>query len=306
MIQEEAIAMMRNPYKRDDIFICRHEAHRNFNHAVSAYHVLGEKRCYPEGCLGFQWKCKKLGKGGQCPKGYGHVGNNCTQCRHYDEEKIHRYPERLVSDDEYRQFEDDCRRFDEWLEDHGGRRLEVGGTVSSIRPRLVREVDGRRSRIYLRGFLVRLCPAFAGRQGFADPIFMRISSGQQQRLKLAEGDRLEAEGEIALDRGRLLASGLRRIHVEERSGANPAAWDQALTDQVGAMRLDGQPERCLACERGVLVDVHDLEGSRRGPRRELLCLEGIGRPGECPYEALQELREQAGASNNPGWGATCS
>lgn len=289
--------MMRNPYKREDVFVCHHEAHRGFGHSVSAYHVLVEKNCFPEGCLEFRWRCQRLGKGGVCPKGYKHVGTNCNHCRFYDEEKIQRLPELQLNETAYRAFLDECREFDEWLEDQRGHILEVGGMVSSIRPRLVREEDGRRSRLRLLGFLVRLCPSFAGRQGFADPIFLRISGGQQRRFRLAEGDRLEAEGEIHLSRGRLVVARPRRMYIEERGGQPPAKWEQALLDRVGAVRLEGQPERCLHCERGVLVDVEDLAGRRNGPRREVLCLEGIGRPDACPYEALEAIRAgEAGAS----------
>jgi hypothetical protein len=297
--------MMRNPYKREDIFLCRHESHRGFGHLVSAYHVLREKECFPEGCLDFRWKCQRLGKGGACPKGYKHVGNNCNHCRFYEEEKIQRLPELQVSEEQYRAFLEECRIFDEWLEDQQGRILEVGGTVSAVRPRLVREEDGRRSRLRLLGFLARLCPSFAGRQGFADPIFLRLSSGQQQRLRLAEGDRLEAEGELALDRGRLVVARPRRIHIEDRGGQAPLIWEQALLDRVGAVRLEGQPERCLHCERGVLVDVADLTGRQRGRRRELICLEGIGRPDGCPYEALETLRAGSGGLTHRGGDATC-
>ena len=297
--------MMRNPYKREDIFRCRHESHRGFGHAVSAYHVLLEKACFPEGCLDFRWKCKRLGKGGACPKGYKHVGNNCAHCRFYDEEKIHRLPELTVSEQEYRAFLEDCRVFDEWLEDQRGRILEVGGTVSGVRPRLVREDDGRRSRLRLLGFLVRLCPSFAGRQGFADPLFLHLSSGQQHRHRLAEFDRIEAEGEVVLDRGRLVVHRSRRMRVEDRGGQPPPVWEQALLDRAGAVRLDGQPDRCLHCERGVLVDVEDLTGRRNGPRREVVCLEGIGRPEGCPYEVLEALRAAPGDQEPSGPGATC-
>ena len=114
--------MMRNCYKREDVFVCRHDMHRGFDYRVSAHHVLREKNCYPHGCVDFLWKCKLLDKGGTCPKGYRHVGNNCTECRHYDEEKIHRYPELLISAMEYRAYQRECRRFDDWLDTHEGSR----------------------------------------------------------------------------------------------------------------------------------------------------------------------------------------
>ncbi len=282
--------MIRNAYKREDVFLCRHDSHEGFQHRVSAYHVLIEKRCHPHGCVEFRWKCKLLGKGGRCPKGYKHVGNNCTQCRHYDEEKIQRVPERVLDEEAYREFLEECRRFDEWLEDHEGRILEVGGRVSDIRPHLIRQVDGHRSSLFLRGFLVRLVRAFVGRDGLEDALYLRLGKQQQNRHRIGVGDEIEALGRVVLDRGRLVAEGARRLRVEERGGQPAARWDRALLDREGAVALSEQHGRCLRCERGVLVDVEDASGRRLSRRREMLCLEGIGRPGDCPYEALKLAR----------------
>lgn len=282
--------MLYNCYKRDDIFVCRHDSHRDFDHRVSAYHVLHAKGCYPEGCIDFLWKCKLLGKGGTCPKGYQHVGTNCGQCRHYDEEKIQRYPALLVSEEAYAQFLDECARFDEWLDQHVGHPAEIGGRVTDIRPHLTKQVSGRRTALTLRGFLVRLKPGYIGRDGFEDALYLRLSGAQQRRHRIAPGDVLEAQARIHFDRGRLVGAQTRRIYIEERSGEEPARWDRALLDRVGAVSVAGQPGRCLRCSRGLLVDVEDPgRRGRKGPRREVLCLEGIGRPRDCPYEALQAM-----------------
>ncbi|MCK4412276.1 MAG: hypothetical protein KAY32_01905 [Candidatus Eisenbacteria sp.] len=299
---------MRNCYKRDDIFTCRQEVHRRFDHRVSAFHVLCEKGCYPEGCVSFVWKCKLLGKGGRCPKGYRHVGSNCTQCRYYDEEKIHAHPELQVSAEAYVAFLAECAEFDEWLAGHARRPVEVGGRVSDIRPCLVKVLEGSRARTHLRGFLLRLERAYVGLQGFDDPIYLPVSRGQQERLRLAAGDRVEAEAWVRLDRGRLLGDRPRRLRVEERGGEAPPRWDGALLDCLGAVPLHDQPERCLRCERGVLVDVETPAGPGGPPRgrrrRELLCLEGIGRPNDCPYQALRELRAGVTVGLGEGRAAT--
>ncbi len=283
--------MLRNCYKQDDIFVCRHEAHRGFAYQVSAYHVLREKACFPRGCVDFRWRCLRLERGQTCDRGLKHVGRPCGSCRHFRDEKIHRYPELRVSEEEYHAFLDECRRFDEWLEDHVGQRLEVGGRVTEIRPHLVKTVDGRRQSLRLRGFLLRLDPGYMGRDGFRDGIYLHISGPQQDRARVAAGDSVDALGVIRFDRGRLVADSIRRLRVEERSGEEPARWNRALLDQAGAVQVPGQAERCLRCERGLLIDIEDLEvRDRRGPRREMLCLEGIGRPEDCPYEALRALQ----------------
>jgi len=319
---------MRNCYKRDDIFLCRDQAHQRFAHRVSAWHVLKEKRCYPDGCVRFLWKCKLLGKGGRCPKDYRHVGANCTQCRQYDEEKLHRRPELLVSPQQFALFREECLAFEEWFDRTSSRRVAMGGEVTDVRPHLVKRVDGPRSSLRLEGFLLRLVPAFIGLQGFDDPLYLPLGRRTQDRLRLSPGDRVEADVWLRLDRGRLVGHEPRQWQVEGRSGTVPGprrargaprtgsaggrggagtrdggpapgglspGWDRALLDRLGAVPLADQPERCLHCERGVLVDVieagRDTARIEGGRRRELFCLEGIGRPEDCPHEALQALEE---------------
>ena len=36
-----------NQYKRRDVFRCSHESHLHFKSAVSVFHVIKEKKCYP-------------------------------------------------------------------------------------------------------------------------------------------------------------------------------------------------------------------------------------------------------------------
>jgi hypothetical protein len=287
---------MRNCYKREDVFICRHDTHRRFDFHVSAWHVLREKHCYPDGCVSFLWRCKLLDKGGSCLKRYRHVGNNCTQCRYYTEEKIHRRPEVLLPAGEFDAFRAECQSFDEWFEDNGQRLALVGGRVTHVHPHLLRRVDGAHTSLHLRGFFARLDPAYIGMHGFDDALYVRFSRSQQERHGLAAGDEVETEAWVRFDRGRVVAEQVRRIHVDARAGARPVGWNDALLDRSSAVRLSGQPGRCLRCERGLLIDVEQL-GTVRGasggrPRRELLCLAGIGRPEGCPYEGLLKLQEE--------------
>jgi len=225
--------------------------------------VLREKRCHPSGCLEFLWKCKLLGKGGACPKGYRHVGNNCTQCRYYDEEKLHRYPEVILPPEAYRAFQDACRQFDEWLEDHEGRLLDAGGRVASIRPNLLRRVDGHRSSLVLRGFLLRLEAAFIGRDGLADALYLRISRDQQQRHRIAVGDELEPWPASTWTGA--VSSGSPRAESASRSG--PAAARPPGTRRCSTVptrsACRGSPLAVLAANAGP----HRHRAGRRSPQR---------------------------------------
>ncbi|MDH7501060.1 MAG: hypothetical protein QHH30_11840, partial [candidate division NC10 bacterium] len=65
---------MRNLYKRMDVFRCSQDGHEHFESAVSVYHVLRERRCYPEGCIYFLWRCRHPLREKGCPRGFHHVG----------------------------------------------------------------------------------------------------------------------------------------------------------------------------------------------------------------------------------------
>ena len=129
---------MRNQYKRLDVFRCRLQSHDSFAGRVSVYHVLKVKRCLPEGCIWFDWRCRLLEKGGACRKGYHFPGKNCNGCRYYYEEKVHKVPEVLLDRDSYRNFQAELEEFEDWLRENLGRRLEVFARVSQVGPQLTK------------------------------------------------------------------------------------------------------------------------------------------------------------------------
>jgi len=68
-----------------------------------------------------------------------------------------------------------------------------------------------------------------------------------------------------------------------------------------ARSLPRQPEKCLHCPQGALVDVTDRSNGQERRRRELICLEGMANAEACYYQVRQQLAaEPAGCTTRPG------
>ncbi len=286
---------MRNPYKRTDVFRCRHESHARFGYRVSAYHVLRAKKCYPNGCVVYKWFCHRFAKGKPCVRGFSHVGRLCVGCTHYRDTRVHYQPEVVLSDSDFREFLDEVEEFEDWLAEHRYRRVDALGTVTLIRPLLRKIVEKNGARIVLAGYLVRLDEAFLGVTGLEDPVYLQVSAHQQRRYGFRIGDRVEFQAHVGLDRGRLLLRELSRVEFVERGEPASARWDEdvaAVVARLVATRIPDDAERCLSCPRAVLVDVEFHGEPARGRRRELFCLEGVQDHLSCILPVLDRLGDE--------------
>jgi len=276
-----------NQYKRTDVFVCQQDAHKSFDHRVSVYHVLKEKHCYPQGCVSFLWKCARLNKGSSCPRGFGHVGKKCFGCKFFSDEKIIYRPQIVVSSERFEAFKRDLRAFETWLERLRGREVNYSGTVFSVKPHVTTD-PSRSRRLSFHGFLVVFHDGFVNLVHLHDFCYLRVSGRTQERYRFKPGDRVDFFARLGESRGRIILTRANRIEVEEETEG--PWWNESrarVAVRTGAF-LDGQPEKCLNCEKGCLVDVRDRGGSDVRIRRRLFCLEGIRDPGLCPYVKTDE------------------
>ena len=208
---------MKNLYKRTDVFRCTHESHRDFENVVSVYHVVKEKGCYPHGCVYFKWMCRKLDRGVPCPKSYEHVGRKCAPCADYYDEKIIKHPQLLLKPENYQAFLKDFHNFEIWLDEKKGKELNCAGTIQSLKPRFIMHRQYERAKVWFKGFLLAFQEVFIDLTLFEDTVYAILSSSQQSRFRLSEGDRLEFRAALRLDRGRLVLDRVRGIEIEEKS-----------------------------------------------------------------------------------------
>ncbi len=282
--------IMKNQYKRLDIFQCNHEAHKEFGNIVSVYHVLKEKGCYPNGCIYFKWLCKKLNRGLPCPKSFTHVGKKCPSCADYYDEKIIKQPHLLVSTKEYQLFCNDLRKFENWLMEKIGKQANCAGTIKSIKPHYIMHHQNNRQHLSFKGFLLIFKEAFIDITHFEDTIYAHILPWQQTKLKLAEGDKLEFLAKLRLDRGRIVLDKLHQIEIEEKISTNFFSVAEAKQALIIGKVFDYQWEKCLNCPHGCLVDIKETDFSTNGhKRRKLLCLKGVSHPEHCIIQIKEKL-----------------
>jgi len=278
-----------NQYKRQDIFCCSHKAHFRFEKNVSVYHVLKEKRCFPQGCIYFLWKCTLLNKGHSCPKGYQHVGRDCFSCKNYFEEKIVYQPEIILDEEGHKKFERDLEEFEEWLEGTIGKWVEFSGTVNSVKPHFRKIRYGSKEVLNFPGFLIGFKEGYLDRVSFRDHIFVTISRKTQQNFKFARGDEVEFKARFRTDRGRIVLEKIRYVEFLHKEQENSWSLSQALVAKNTGRELDCQPERCMICENGCLLDVVEKTDKSSPVRRHLFCLMGVENPEECVYHLVRKI-----------------
>jgi hypothetical protein len=268
-----------NQYKRHDIFKCVHQSHVNFEHRVSVYHVLKAKKCYPEGCIYFNWRCRRLNKGKPCSKKFKHVGKNCFNCKEFYDEKEILQPELLLSDVEYQKFIRNFNLFEDWLEELRGNEIDFSGTINSLKPSFYKNDNHRNSQLSFDGFLINFKEGYINLDHFNDLVYAKISSRMQHRYNFCKGDKVNFYARFNEKDGRIILSRLNRIDIDEK--ADNETWTESkahLAKKTGTI-IPVQYEKCLNCDKGSLLDI--ISDSKR--QRMLFCLEGIRDPHFCSY-----------------------
>lgn len=283
--------MLINQYKRQDVFRCSHKAHFHFEKNVSVHHVLKEKKCFPEGCIWFLWKCKLLNKGQSCPKRYQHVGRDCFSCKNYFEEKILYQPEIVLNPEEYKKFQTDLEEYEEWLENTLGKWVEFSGKVHTVKPHFRKIKYGSKEILDFPGFLISFREGYLDRVFFKDNIFVTVSRKTQQNLKFAKGDEVEFKARLRTDKGRIVLERIKYVEFLHKEEAVPGSLSQALVAKNTGTEFDCQPEKCMMCENGSLMDVVEKTVDNSSIKRHLFCLVGMDDPEACVYHLVKKIKE---------------
>ena len=292
---------IRNLYKLPHVFRCVHDVHRHFKSELSPFYILTEKKCYPDGCVYFHWKCRLLAKHKKCFRGFSHVGQKCANCSYYYEEKQHHYPEIILSGDEQSSFLEEFAEFEEWISELKSKRIPCEGIIANVIPDLSLKRQGKIQRLRANGFLIRFDEGFIDNRFFADPFYLSVSAMTQNELLLRKGDSLEFQAALTIDRGRFKFTSSGRFYFDRRGE------ERALrkTDVMVALKTytiqEGQPGKCRQCDSGVLVD---LLSAKTGPSRVIVCLQGIADFQYCIESVNTSKSNDQDSCINPGWGRT--
>jgi len=285
---------MINQYKRLDVFTCNYESHSKFGNKVSVFHVLKERKCYPQGCVYFKWQCHLMQKGKRCTKGFNYTGKKCFGCGQYSDIKIHSQPSVKLSPEKYRQFTEELQLFEEWLFEIENQPLQFWGVIDVVKPHLQKTISANSQSLKLSGFTLIFREAYFDTTHYEDLCYWNISPDLQQKLRFAAGDEIELVASIQMDRGRILLRKARNIEINKRSGGKSWTLSDALVVKQTATFFSEQPAQCLSCAHGVLIDVQDESIMEKKRHRELCCLEGVQEIELCTIHlAIEELAGDA-------------
>ncbi|HPR64044.1 MAG TPA: hypothetical protein PK014_07450 [Thermoanaerobaculia bacterium] len=255
-------------------------SHARFSYTVSVHHVMEEKGCHPEGCIYLRWSCKKIQKQEKCPRGYRHAGRKCGGCQHFYDIKEAYRPELVLKGSARDDFFTHYRHFKWWVDEIEGTRVSFFGRVALLKPCYVKIVRKRGEFFRSRGLLAVFHKGYIGRTHFQDRLYLNLTRSESERLQIFEGQELEGEAQLSIDRGRFILSRPRRMAMAQQKQSSDHHYLDLML-RIGSKTFRDQPERCVACSRGILVDVLDGEDNQRFLGRELLCLEGVASPKDC-------------------------
>jgi hypothetical protein len=267
-----------------DLFFCPQRLHKHHESGTSAWHILKYKRCYPEGCISFAWKCLKFDDGHKCHRGKKHVGKDCFSCPFFYDLKNSFQPELRVTPEEYGKFESEFAEFEEWLGEIVGKRIEVRGQIKSINPLLTNYGESGALSIACRGILLYFREGIFGYDRFLDPFYARLSFEVYDRARVSVGDEIDFKGELLIDRGRLVFEKVGSVEVIRSSGEAPVEVGELRQVKFTGSLIDGQPAKCLRCRHGLLIDNAASDG-RSTPRRLMYCAKGVADYRYCPYRS---------------------
>lgn len=284
---------MINQYKRQDIFLCRHDAHRTRGQRVSVYHVMHRKKCYPEGCVYFLAKCSELAKRKTCHRGYSYVGRKCPGCKYYDEEKMTRTLSIATDVDIHAELEA-IYEFEEWLRDTAGKEWSCQAKIRSVKPRMIQTVypsAGRgKEHTHLLGYLICFEYCYIGQTFLQDTSYAITGRDFQKRHRFTAGDEIEFRATLTEQDGRLVFQTLRQIEFRKKSSMNPV-WTDSLSlvaKHTGSL-LGRQADKCIPCPYGFLIDVHEYQNGGEILYHRIFCLQGMKSAAGCVFELSKEV-----------------
>lgn len=287
-----------NPYKRNDVFRCTHPSHQKFNHQVSAYHVLKEKKCYPDGCLFFEWHCSLLEKGNRCVHGYQYAGKKCKGCTHYFDEKFHFQPECLLNDDAYQKFEEEAEQFNAWLEAVYYKCVACSGRIQSVKPWFEYYCHHHQKKRIFKGYLLVFENGFIGNHPFHGHFYVRISDKLMKQYGFVSKMKIDFVAEVRYNQGRIVLYFPKAIEILNRGWGYRWSRSKALVALKTGTTLKYQTKTCLSCTWSVLIDSVDEREQPLLRTRKLHCIKGVPDPDVCSYHLMKRFRKKLKKTKN--------
>ena len=234
------------------------------------------------------------------------MGRKCFGCRDFYDEKIHNYPELQVSTETYRDFLKELDEFEDWIEEHKYKPVEFWGKIFAVKPHFIQKIFHKSRYLSFRGYMMVIRDGYLGNEHIEDPLYVNISSRYYGKLNIGVDGEIEGRGQLRLDKGRLVLNQVKNVDVVQ-PGKTPY-WNEqrVLISRETAVEFQEQPENCVQCPFGSLVELqYHYHNNDTAPRRRLFCLKGISAYKDCfvPVEYCGlDIESNDCLSDNP----TCS
>jgi hypothetical protein len=283
---------IKNLLKSNGLFRCSHPAHKRFGYAVSAYHIVVRKNCFPGGCLEFLWKCHLLDKGKKCPRKYKHVGKACFSCKEFYDEKLTYTPKTELHGKALSRFMEDLVEFRGWLETMRGKKIRFAGTIDSVKPHLKMIIENSGKRVYMDGYYMSFKGGYLDNDYFDDKIYLKINSGFLDRNNAAPGDKLEADAIFTEERGRIILKNPRNTEIEKNGNKGVVTPSRARVGRATGRIIEGSVTRCGECHYCSLIDIEDRSRMEAVYYRRYYCLRGVSDSDNCPVRIEEIIKAE--------------
>jgi len=265
-------------FKQNNIFVCKHDTHKHFSSKISVYHILEEKKCFPDGCVYFKWKCKVLAKKKKCHRNFSTVGKHCFSCKYFYEEKIHQFPELVVEGKNKQDFFNDYNEYCDWISSIENKQVFCEGTVQSVVPDFLINKKNGKPGLGLKGFLIIFQEGFIDNQHFEDTFYLHVDTMYQNKLRLRENDEIEFKAIVKEIDGKIELFSPRCFNFYLRGNSKPLLRSDLIVSLKTATTFNVQHEKCKKCGFSVIPKI---QNNTSGKNRILICCKGIQEPENC-------------------------
>jgi hypothetical protein len=217
------------------------------------------------------------------------VGRNCFSCPQFYEEKIQYKAVSLLSPDEYQKFSEELIEFEIWWESLVGKEVRFYGKLDSVKPQFLQFVSPQARSLQHHGYTLIARSGFIDRYEIDDTIYFSVSKKTYANLAFRRGDLFECTATFQLDAGRIVLSQLRHFDFEERGEGKVYSEGDTKVIQATGTFFNKQPEKCLQCPQGSLIDTVAQTNSHEKTYRQLMCFEGFSQPELCTYQPMETM-----------------
>jgi len=155
--------------------------------------------------------------------------------------------------------------------------------IAAVKPNLILNGSENNPRIFQKGWFLIFKSVFINYDLFDDLAFAWISYQTQERRLLSAGDSFEAQAIFNFSQGRLIFNKVHNIDVKTKGDIISPELNQLLVAAKTTKPFPIQPDKCLRCSQGVLVEKANRDIHSRGPRRVMVCLQSEENPVDCIY-----------------------